>query len=68
MNDCPTMIQIGDLCWDKDKKVFGVVGEILNHVYPYVIHWNDGRKNWVDYLTAYGFRYRAWNLNDSTNQ
>jgi hypothetical protein len=68
MNDCPTVIQIGDLCWDKDKRVFGYVGEILNHAYPYVIHWNDGRRNWVDYLTAYGFKYRAWHLYDSTNQ
>jgi hypothetical protein len=67
------MIEIGDLCWDKDKQVFGYVGEILNHVHHYnavpcglihVIHWNDGRRICVDYLTAYGFKYRAWHLHE----
>ncbi len=64
MSDCPSKIQIGDLCWNDTNKMFGVVAEIVKHRYPFVIEWNDGKKNWVDYMTAYHWKHKAWHLHE----
>lgn len=46
-------IQLGDLCYDHGNMVLGIVAEVLdNPTYPYVIYWNNGKKNWVDSSTA----------------
>jgi hypothetical protein len=69
MSDCPSKIDIGDLCWDDVNKTFGVVAnahssEVVRHRFPFVIEWNNGKRHWVDYMTAYHFKHKAWHLHE----
>ena len=64
MSEHRTKIDIGDLCFDDDNKIFGVVAELVDHEYSYVIYWDDGKKHWVDYETAYRWKSNAWKLHE----
>jgi hypothetical protein len=44
-------IKVGDLLYDADRKVYGIIEEKLDHPYPWIVAWTDGRKNWVDTAT-----------------
>lgn len=45
--------KLGDLLYDNEKSMFGLVAEqVDNPTFPWIVHWNDGTKNWVDDKTV----------------
>lgn len=55
-------IKLGDLVYSIATMTFGVVTEKKDHMYPWVISWNDGKENWVDDDTAKAWKQELLNL------
>ena len=42
------MISIGDLLYNSDSCLFGIITKKVDHAYPWIVIWNNGATNWVD--------------------